>query len=219
MLVACKARPLNTGQDIATYLQLHLIPIVLHHLIHLVLPEDPMSFHILAKTIVKTSASRLRGHPCDARPKRCKCFKKQKKKMVGIAIQDKTITNKLPSYLVPALFAAFKVGCCVKNKLRRFLCPILWAPWFLALQGALLAHPAVRFDSDSFSIGIDNHASRCMANAPHLFKDLHLINNAGEVNGIGDGLAIKGYSYSLSRTTTGKFTQSKSQKVSTTYLV
>ncbi len=31
-----------------------------------------------------------------------------------------------------------------------------------------------------------------MANAPHLFEDLHLINNAGEVNGIGDGLAIKG---------------------------
>jgi len=31
-----------------------------------------------------------------------------------------------------------------------------------------------------------------MANAPHLFEDLHLINNAGEVNGIGEGLAIKG---------------------------
>jgi len=31
-----------------------------------------------------------------------------------------------------------------------------------------------------------------MANAPHLFGDLHLINDAGEVNGIGDGLEIKG---------------------------
>ena len=31
-----------------------------------------------------------------------------------------------------------------------------------------------------------------MANAPHLFEDLHLTNNAGEVNGIGDGLDIKG---------------------------
>ena len=31
-----------------------------------------------------------------------------------------------------------------------------------------------------------------MANAPHLYEDLHLINNAGEVNGIGDGLAVKG---------------------------
>ncbi len=31
-----------------------------------------------------------------------------------------------------------------------------------------------------------------MANAPHLFKNLHLMNNVGEVNGIGKGLAIKG---------------------------
>jgi hypothetical protein len=116
--------------------------------------------------------------------------------MVSEAIQDKTINQtikkKLPSYLVPALVAAFKVGCCVETKLRRFLCPIQRAPLFLALQRAFLDDPAVRFDSDSFSIGINNHASRCMANAPHLFEDLHLINNVGEVNGIGEGLAIKG---------------------------
>jgi hypothetical protein len=31
-----------------------------------------------------------------------------------------------------------------------------------------------------------------MANTPHLFENLHLINDVGEVNGIGDGLAIKG---------------------------
>ena len=80
MLVACMAGPLNTGQDIATYLLLHLIPIVLHHLVHLVLPEDPMSFRILAKTIVETSAWQLWGHPRNACPKRFKCFKKQKKK-------------------------------------------------------------------------------------------------------------------------------------------
>jgi len=59
-----------------------------------------------------------------------------------------------------------------------------------------------------------------MANAPHLFEDLHLINNAGEVNGIGDGLAIKGkgmFVFSL-EDDNGKFTQSRSQTVST-YLV
>ena len=131
MLVACMAGPLNTGQDIATYLLLHLIPIVLYRLVHLVLPKKPMSFRILAKTIAEMSAWRLWGHPHDARPKRFKCFKKQKK--VSEAIQDKTIKKKLPSYLAPALFAAFKVGCCVKNKLRRFLRPIQRAPRFLAL--------------------------------------------------------------------------------------
>jgi hypothetical protein len=31
-----------------------------------------------------------------------------------------------------------------------------------------------------------------MANAPHLFKDLQLTDYAGEVKGIGDGLAIEG---------------------------
>jgi len=115
--------------------------------------------------------------------------------LVSDDIQDKTIKHrikKLPSYLMPAFFAAFKVGCCVEDKLRRFLRPLQRVPRFLALQGAFLGNPAVRFDSDSFSIGINNHASRCMANAPHLFEDLHLIDNAGEVNGIGEGLAIKG---------------------------
>ncbi len=159
MVVACMAGSLNTGQDIATNLLLHLIPIILRHLVHLVLPEDPMSFHILAKTIAETSAWRLWGHPCSVCPKRFKCFKKQKKKMVSKAIQDKTIKKNLPSYLVPALFATFKVGCRIENILRRFLRPVQRAPRFLALQGALLADPAVRFNSDSFSIGIDNHAS------------------------------------------------------------
>ncbi len=188
------AGPLDTGQEIATHLLLHIIPLLLYHLVYLVLPEDPMSFRFLAKTIAQTSAWRLRGHPRDARPKRFKCFKKPKKKMVSNAIQDMTIKQKLPvaSYLVPAFFTAFKVGCCIKNKIRNFRHPIQRAPRFLALQGAFLDNPAVRFDSDSFSIGIDNHASRCMANAPHLFEDLHLIDNAGEVIGIGEGLAIKG---------------------------
>ncbi len=101
------ARPMNTGQNTITYLLLQLLPVILHHLVYLALPEDPMSFHILTKTIAKTSAWQLRGHPRDACPKRFKCFKKLKMKLVSKAIQDKTITKKLPSYLVPALFAAF----------------------------------------------------------------------------------------------------------------
>ena len=162
MLVACMAGPLDTGQQIATYLFLHIIPLLLYHLVYLVLPEDPMSLRLLKKTIAQTSAWRLRGHPHNARPKRFKCFKKLKKKMVSKEIQDKMIkhiiTKKLPSYLMPAFFAAFKVGCCVEHKLRLFLCPLQRAPRFLAHQGAFLGSPAVRFDSDSFSIGIDNHA-------------------------------------------------------------
>ncbi len=54
-----------------------------------------------------------------------------------------------------------------------------------------MAPPLVRFDSDSYLIGVDNHASKCMANAPHLFEDLHL-NNKGQVDGINSGLNIAG---------------------------
>ncbi len=192
MLVACMAGPIDTGQNVITYLLLQLILIVLHHLIYLALPKDSMSFRILAKTIAETPAWQLRGHPRDARCKKFKCFKKLKKKLVSKVAHDKTITKGLPSYLVPALFAAFKVGCRVEIELLHFLHPIQRAPRFLALQSASLSNLTVRFDSDLFEIGIDNHASRCMANAPHLFEDLHLIDDAGEVNGIGDGLEIKG---------------------------
>jgi hypothetical protein len=146
---------------------------------------------ILAKTLATTYAWRFRGHPRDAHSKQIKCFKKPKKKLIS-KIQDTTIKQKLLTHLVPALFAALKVGCRIEHKLCRFLRPFQRAPWFLALQGAFLDNPAVRFDSVSFSIGIHNHASRCMANAPHLFENLHLTNDVGEVNGIGNGLAIKG---------------------------
>ena len=153
-----------------THLLFNIIPLLIYHLVHLVLPEDPMSFCFLAKTIAQTLAWQLWEHPHDARSKRFKCFKKPKKNMVSKAIQDKTIkqtiTKKFPSYLVLALVAPFKVGCCVDIKLHHFLHPIQRAPRFLALQGAFLDNPAVRFNSDSFSIGIDNHASRCMTNAP-----------------------------------------------------
>ncbi len=188
------AGPLDTGQKIATYLLLHLIPIVIYQLVFFPIPKDPMLLRILAKTLVKQAAWHLRGHPRGARPKKTKCFKKPKKKLISEdqEIQDMTIKNKLPTYLVPALFATLKVGCCIEAKLRHFLHLLQRASRFLALQSASLDNPAVRLDLDSFSIGINNHASRCMANAPHLFEDLHLTNNAGEVNEIGNGLTIKG---------------------------
>ena len=93
MLVACMVGPLDTRQQIATYLFLYIIPFLLYHLVYLVLPEDPMSFSLLEKTIAQTSAWQLRGHPHNARPKRFKCFKKPKKKMFSEEIQDKTLKH------------------------------------------------------------------------------------------------------------------------------
>jgi hypothetical protein len=137
------AGPLDTGQGIATHHLFHIIPIVLYHLIFLVLPEDPMSFRFLAKTIAQTSSWRLRGHPRGARPKRIKCFKKPKKKIVS-KIEDTTTTKQnLRIYLVPSLFATLKVGCRVERKLRCFLRPFQRAPRFLAHQGTFHDNPAV----------------------------------------------------------------------------
>jgi hypothetical protein len=90
------AGPLDTGQEIETHLLLHIIPLLIYHLIYLVFPEDPMLFCFLAKTIAQMSAWRLRGHPRGACPKKIKCFKKPKKKLVREEIQDKTIKQKLP---------------------------------------------------------------------------------------------------------------------------
>jgi hypothetical protein len=63
-------------------------------------------------------------------------------------------------------------------------------PNFTALSSAVNPTRAVHFDSDFYSIGIDTHASRCMVNVPHLFKDLKL-GDVGEVEGIKSGLNIK----------------------------
>jgi hypothetical protein len=64
-------------------------------------------------------------------------------------------------------------------------------PTFTALSSAVNRTRDVRFDSNSYPIGIDTHASRCMVNAPHLFEDLKL-GEVGEVEGIKSGLDIKG---------------------------
>jgi hypothetical protein len=190
-LVVCMAGPLDTGQEFATYLLFLLILIMIYQLVFLANPEDHMLLRILAKTLVKTTAWCLRGHPCIVCPKKTKCFKKPRKKLEDQQIQDRTI-KKLPSYLVPAFFAAIKVGCRIEAYLCKSMHPLQRAPRFLALQSAFLDNPVVRFDLDSFSIGIDNHALQCMANALHLFKDLQLTDDAGEVKGIGNGLAIEG---------------------------
>ena len=99
------------------------------------------------------------------------------------------------TYLFPALFTAYKVGCRVEAFLRRFYGPPIWDHSHLAFQSEATlqsASPPVRFDSDSYPIGVDSHASRCMANKAHLFEDLHLNEDKGQVNGISDGLEIAG---------------------------
>jgi hypothetical protein len=106
-------------------------------------------------------------------------------------------TSKLWPYLLLAAIASFQVGCCIKLFLRRLIHPSPATPCFLGLMGASkdltsMRNNQVHFDLDSYPVGIDNHASRSMVNSPHLFEDLKLSDSKGEVDGISEGLAIKG---------------------------
>jgi hypothetical protein len=111
---------------------------------------------------------------------------------------ESTFKAKLRTYLVPIAVSVFKVGCCVERRLRELLTShclreLLSFPrqTFTAMPSAVNRTRAVRFDSDSYPIGINTHALRCMVNAPHLFEDLKL-GEVGEVEGIKSGSDIKG---------------------------
>ena len=102
-----------------------------------------------------------------------------------------TMQEKLRAHLFALTIASLKAGCCVESSLRNLHHP--HHARFTALQGTH-GNPwsnQVHFDSDSFPIGVDNHASYCYVNSPHLLVDL-VLSNKGSVDGITDGLPIKG---------------------------
>jgi hypothetical protein len=102
-----------------------------------------------------------------------------------------TMREKLRAHLFALTIASLKAGCRVESSLQNL--SHLHHAGFTALQGTH-GNPwsnQVRFDSDSFPIGVDNHASYCYVNSPHLLDDL-VLSNKGSVDGITDGLPIKG---------------------------
>jgi hypothetical protein len=164
-LLACMAGKNNTGQQIATHLFLHLLPIIIFNLAFRVVPRKQASLHTLVATIHTTAAWHLQEHACNVCQKRVKRYKKP----VTVNQENNKTTNKMRAYLVPFLFASHKVDCCIQLHLRHFWCPYSKEPRLLFLQGATTQPgqlPPVQFDSNLFPIGIDNHASQCMANAP-----------------------------------------------------
>jgi len=115
ILLACAAGPLDTGQQIFTYLFLNFLPIFTFILLHLAYPTKT-----LATAIIKSAPWRLGGKPraiCRTRIKRYK-----------IPVRDNQAKNKtngatIRTYLFPAFFTAYKVGCRVEIFLRRFSGP------------------------------------------------------------------------------------------------
>ncbi len=168
IVLAFMARPmeLDTGQFF-TYLFIYTLPHFVAQLLRQAVPKD-CAFY---KTLLLRHAWLPQGH---CRHVSCKKVKRYKKKPVSVVPEGDKIANKLRTYLFPLAMASFWVGCCVESLARR-LCHRTRALLQLRALQSLQAPPQqspLLFDSDSFSIGVDNHASRCMANAPHLFEDL-----------------------------------------------
>ena len=99
-------------------------------------------------------------------------------------------------YLLLLAIFAYKVGCQIKRLLKIFS-QRLQRPHMLqriAYQSerGYSNLPTIRFDTNSFLIGVDSFASVTMVTQPNQFEDLIL--NAGQsVQGVEGGLAIKGH--------------------------
>ena len=178
---------MDTGQHIWTYLLFNFLPIIIFILFRLAYPTKT-----LATVISKTAPWCLWGKPC------AMCHKRIKRYMIPVRnyqAKNKNSGATIRTYLFSALFNAYKVGCCMEIFLQRFSGPPTWAPSYLALQSEAMLQSAsspVRFNSDSYPIGVDSHTSKCMAINPHFFEDLRLNKDKGQVDGISNRLVIKG---------------------------
>jgi hypothetical protein len=150
------------------------------------IPENPALCRFLMATI-------LRGTPWPSQGHRGPIFHRLRK--VKMKVRNRhcqaTMRQKLRAHLFALTIASLKVGCHVESSLQSLHHP--HHARFTALQGTH-GNPwsnQVRFDSDSFPIGVDNHASYCYVNSPHLLDNL-ILSNKGTVDGINDRLAIKG---------------------------
>ena len=148
-MVVCAAGPLDTGQFL-TYLYILLLPVIVLNLIYLAYPTK-----IVAKVITKSAPWRLQGTPCTIFRTRVKRYKIPEQKLQ--TKNKKPCGATMRTYLFPALFTAFKVGCRVEAFLRQYS----GSPYsHMAFQTKLALQPTslpVRFDSDSFLIG-NSHA-------------------------------------------------------------
>jgi hypothetical protein len=186
---------MHLGHQVA-YLYMFIMPHLLQCLFQATYPTDPMLCKTTYNVFIRKSQWQwpTRGRRTQSIPKRL-----HKKKKPSVCLRkEATIKSKLRTYLVPIAVSVFRVGCRVEGRLRESIpshhpreLPSFPGPNFTALSSAVDRTRAIPFDLDPYPIGIDTHAMRCMANAPHLFKDLK-IGDVGEVEGIKSGLDIKG---------------------------
>ena len=175
---------MNTAH-LPTYLIVFIIPLILFYLASSVTRLSPVDRRTLAKLLLTPSPPGLQGRsrclpprPRGRGPKNQPMRTWDKKRVVSVRhyVQAKEKTIKWMAYLFSLLWTSFKVGCCVEVVFHSILKWLHTLPWprrtvRVALQAS--RHPAlandVRFDSNSFAVSIDNHASHCMGNDKRLF--------------------------------------------------
>ncbi len=84
-----------------------------------------------------------------------------------------------PTYHLPLALFAFKVGCQVEHSIRhlKMALTIEQLPKLVAFAVATQLPyqvPRIRFDTNSFVIGVNTFASVTLGNHPHQFEDLKL---------------------------------------------
>ena len=175
---------LDTGQYL-TYLWLMLLPFIVRFLLSQVVPKDHINLKLFKRVFSQAPPWFLWGHAHHMPRKRVKRYKKPVSRISEGDKNDKTKKG-LKSYLIPLAMTSFRVGCRVEIFLRRLGRLGRPSPRYTALtsEAGPPADSYLRFDSDSFRIGVDNHASFCMANSPHLFEDLRLTEQGTQVQGL-----------------------------------
>ena len=197
----------DTGQFM-THLFVSILPLFIHYLVSHLLKLSPVDRYDIAKLFWSPPPpgiqKRSRSPTLASRGHRRRPARTIDRTNIVSARMEATKTRKhgrWRSYLFPFLWRAYQVGCCVEVVLRRFVgwLRILRHPvqWWTTRHLALQADRPrrvlqTRFDSDSFAVGVDNHASRCMGNDKRLFENLTLARAAQRVGGISKGLAIEG---------------------------
>jgi hypothetical protein len=179
---------LNKAHHIMTYLSIMFLPIILS---------------CFLTKLVGTSHDLTRcwewNHVCLAVPHYPRKHHKKKKarqpsKFEGEAQRKKPL---MLTYLLLLALISFKVGCHVEHSLCH-----LWAalnmhqclPKIIAFATSTTLPyqvPSIRFDTDSFIIGVDTFTSITLGNHPDQFENLKTHNDT-EVEGIQGGLGIKG---------------------------
>ena len=184
---------LDTGQlNIITCLFIFLLPVFIISLMRSVFPVNPKELRFLMTTIRRGTPWPAGGH---RGPSWGPSWRRRRKVKMKIKNQNPVTTSTtrhwLRAHLLALAMTSLKAGCQVESYLR---CRCQSHPFhhyaFAGINGDSTSSQ-VHFDSDSFQIGIDNHASYCMANSPHLFDDL-ILSDVGKVDGISEGLAILG---------------------------